>query len=132
MSDIPILQLVKAENINRYRVDLQNSVYKDVQGMLSVAYVLRINNENGSIVCKHIASKGYEKVLDSLNLMQSTGQYPYYILLPEFMDAGICWLDWWLPAMSRSELDALILENTMSDDFTGLISWLKQLKRHEK
>ena len=54
-----------------------------------------------------------------------------YILLPEFLGAGTCWLEWWEPALSRNELDSMIQENTMSEDFDGLRSWVEQLIKRE-
>ena len=131
MSGIPILQFVEPENINRYQVELQDSLCQKNSEILSKAYVLCVNNEYGGMVCKYIASQGYKSVLDKLDLMQSQGRYPYYILLPEFLGAGICWLEWWQPALSRNELDSMIQENTMSEDFDGLRSWVEQLIKRD-
>lgn len=128
MSGILISQFVKPENINRYRVKLQDSVFQNTPDILSRAYLLCINNEYGDRVCKYLAPpQGECDILDKLELLPSEGRYPYFILLPEFQGAGICWLDWWGPMLSMNELDSMIQENTMSEDFDGLRYWVEQL-----
>ena len=133
MVRIPILQFVEPQNIIRYKAKLQDSVYLNTPDILSNAYVLRINNECGEMVCKYLAPPRREcDILDKLDSLNSEGHFPYYILLPEFQSAGICCLDWWGPILNKNELDSMIQENSMSKDFDGLKSWIEQLIMHGK
>ena len=111
-----ILANTRRENIDRKEI----MSYECIEYMESAitCYLLIVKNQAGLEVYNTLAHKEFS-VLDDVQ------KFPFYVLLPEYLDAGITFLGWQKPVYDLKDLLHIINYNSARDDFHSLEHWVR-------
>lgn len=115
-----ILEKTRPENIDRKQI----MSYKHIGCMESAiaCYLLIVKNQDGLEVYNTLAHKEF-------TVPGNVQKFPFYVMLAEYLDAGMTYLDWHTLVYNLKDLSHIINYNSVRDDFYSLEHWLRSRKK---